>query len=105
VADPADGRQRIPALSPFEEEIGYTRALRAGKSLEAPADLGGRKADEQRLRPARQRLAEQRHATVVTYSAMVHESLRAAADLSREGWEIEVLDLRPATLIKSRDFH
>jgi pyruvate dehydrogenase E1 component beta subunit/2-oxoisovalerate dehydrogenase E1 component beta subunit len=35
-----------------------------------------------------------RHATVVTYSAMVHESLRAAADLSREGWEIEVLDLR-----------
>jgi pyruvate dehydrogenase E1 component beta subunit/2-oxoisovalerate dehydrogenase E1 component beta subunit len=35
-----------------------------------------------------------RHATVVTYSAMVHESLRAASDLAREGWEIEVLDLR-----------
>lgn len=35
-----------------------------------------------------------RHATVVTYSAMVHESLRAAADLAAEGWEIEIIDLR-----------
>jgi acetoin:2,6-dichlorophenolindophenol oxidoreductase subunit beta len=42
-----------------------------------------------------------RHATVVTYSAMVHESLRAAADLSREGWEIEVLDLRSVKPIDS----
>src|SRR4029450_3276180 len=42
-----------------------------------------------------------RHATVATYSAMVHESLRAASDLAREGWEIEVLDLRPAKPIAS----
>lgn len=35
-----------------------------------------------------------RHATVVTYSAMVHESLHAAAQLANEGWEIEVIDLR-----------
>ena len=30
MADPADGRQRVPPLSPFEEEVGYTRAIRAG---------------------------------------------------------------------------
>jgi pyruvate/2-oxoglutarate/acetoin dehydrogenase E1 component len=42
-----------------------------------------------------------RHATVVTYSAMVHESLRAAGDLAREGWEIEVLDLRSVKPIDS----
>ena len=35
-----------------------------------------------------------KHATVVTYSAMVHEALRASEDLAKEGWEIEVVDLR-----------
>jgi acetoin:2,6-dichlorophenolindophenol oxidoreductase subunit beta len=35
-----------------------------------------------------------RHATVVTYSAMVHESLKAARELAGEGWDIEVVDLR-----------
>jgi pyruvate dehydrogenase E1 component beta subunit/2-oxoisovalerate dehydrogenase E1 component beta subunit len=35
-----------------------------------------------------------KHATVVAYSAMVHEALRAAEILSAEGWEIEVVDLR-----------
>jgi len=35
-----------------------------------------------------------KHATVVTYSAMVHEALRAAERLSKEGWEVEVVDLR-----------
>ncbi len=34
------------------------------------------------------------HATVVAYSAMVHESLRAAEELAAEGWQIEVVDLR-----------
>jgi pyruvate/2-oxoglutarate/acetoin dehydrogenase E1 component len=34
------------------------------------------------------------HATVVAYSAMVHEALRAASDLAADGWEIEVIDLR-----------
>jgi pyruvate/2-oxoglutarate/acetoin dehydrogenase E1 component len=34
------------------------------------------------------------HATVVTYSAMLHESLRAAAELQKDGYEIEVVDLR-----------
>jgi pyruvate/2-oxoglutarate/acetoin dehydrogenase E1 component len=35
-----------------------------------------------------------RDATVVTYSAMVHEALAAADELATEGWEIEVIDLR-----------
>lgn len=35
-----------------------------------------------------------RDATVVTYSAMLHESLQAAEELVEEGWQIEVIDLR-----------
>ena len=35
-----------------------------------------------------------KHATVVTYSAMVHEALLVANGLKEEGWEIEVVDLR-----------
>lgn len=35
-----------------------------------------------------------KHATVVTYSAMVHEAVRAADRLAEEGWQIEVVDLR-----------
>jgi pyruvate/2-oxoglutarate/acetoin dehydrogenase E1 component len=35
-----------------------------------------------------------RDATIVTYSAMVHESLAAADELVGEGYEIEVIDLR-----------
>jgi acetoin:2,6-dichlorophenolindophenol oxidoreductase subunit beta len=35
-----------------------------------------------------------RHATVVTYSAMLHEALRAAGELARDGYDIEVVDLR-----------
>ncbi len=33
-------------------------------------------------------------ATVVTYSAMVHEAVKAAEMLQSDGWEIEVVDLR-----------
>lgn len=35
-----------------------------------------------------------KHLTVVAYSAMVHEALRAADRLAEEGWEVEVVDLR-----------
>jgi len=35
-----------------------------------------------------------KHATVVAYSAMVHEAVRAADRLQADGWEIEVVDLR-----------
>jgi pyruvate/2-oxoglutarate/acetoin dehydrogenase E1 component len=34
------------------------------------------------------------HATIVTYSAMVHEALACANELASEGWQIEVIDLR-----------
>ncbi len=37
---------------------------------------------------------EGRDLTIVTYSAMLHESLAAAAELRNEGWEVEVVDLR-----------
>jgi len=41
------------------------------------------------------RIARQgRDATVVTYSAMVHESLAMAEELAADGYEIEVVDLR-----------
>jgi len=40
VADPADGRQRIPALSPFEEEAGFTRALRTGRRIVVSGTVG-----------------------------------------------------------------
>lgn len=35
-----------------------------------------------------------KHATVVTYSAMVHEAVKASERLAEDGWEIEVVDLR-----------
>jgi acetoin:2,6-dichlorophenolindophenol oxidoreductase subunit beta len=35
-----------------------------------------------------------RDATLVAYSAMVHEALECATELATEGWEIEVIDLR-----------
>jgi pyruvate dehydrogenase E1 component beta subunit/2-oxoisovalerate dehydrogenase E1 component beta subunit len=35
-----------------------------------------------------------RDATIVAYSAMLHEALAAATELAGEGWEIEVIDLR-----------
>ncbi|MCA1962699.1 MAG: alpha-ketoacid dehydrogenase subunit beta [Prosthecobacter sp.] len=35
-----------------------------------------------------------RDATIVTYSAMLHESLRAAEELRLDGYEVEVVDLR-----------
>jgi pyruvate/2-oxoglutarate/acetoin dehydrogenase E1 component len=37
---------------------------------------------------------EGRDLTIVTYSAMLHESLAAATELSAEGWEVEIVDLR-----------
>ncbi len=40
MADPQDGRQRIPALSPFEEEVGYTRAIRAGNIIAVSGTIG-----------------------------------------------------------------
>jgi pyruvate dehydrogenase E1 component beta subunit/2-oxoisovalerate dehydrogenase E1 component beta subunit len=50
---------------------------------------------EQTLPVGKARIARPgRHATIVTYSAMVHESLRAAEELQQDGYQIEVVDLR-----------
>ncbi len=50
---------------------------------------------QQNLPVGKARIARSgKHATVVTYSAMVHEALRAADELRRENLEIEVVDLR-----------
>jgi pyruvate/2-oxoglutarate/acetoin dehydrogenase E1 component len=35
-----------------------------------------------------------RDATIVAYSAMVHEAIACAGELALEGWEVEVIDLR-----------
>src|SRR6201998_1519134 len=37
---------------------------------------------------------EGRDLTIVAYRAMLHEALQVATELSGEGWEIEVVDLR-----------
>lgn len=41
MADPADGRQRIPALSPFEEQAKFTRAIRVGDRIIVSGNVGG----------------------------------------------------------------
>lgn len=56
---------RTERFRPLDLPIGKGRIIRAGK-----------------------------HATVVAYSAMVHEALRAADELAADGWEIEIVDLR-----------
>jgi len=40
VADPQDGRQRIPALSRFEEEAKFTRAIRVGDRIIVSGNIG-----------------------------------------------------------------
>ena len=32
--------------------------------------------------------------SIITYGAMVHESLKAAEELEKEGYSVEVIDLR-----------
>jgi enamine deaminase RidA (YjgF/YER057c/UK114 family) len=39
-AEPQDGRQRIPPLSPFEESAGFTRALRVGDRIIVAGNIG-----------------------------------------------------------------
>src|SRR5712671_7385244 len=47
------------------------------------------------LPTGRARIARQgRDLTIVAYSALVHDSLRAAEEIAKEGFEIEVVDLR-----------
>ncbi len=52
-------------------------------------------APEERLPIGKARITRHgKHASVVTYSAMVHESIRAADELAKLGYEIEIVDLR-----------
>lgn len=37
---PQDGRQRIPPLSPFEEQAGFTRAIRIGERILVSGTVG-----------------------------------------------------------------
>ena len=51
VADPQDGRQRIPALSRFEEEAKFTRAIRVGDRIIVAGNVAsGETAGEQATR-------------------------------------------------------
>lgn len=50
MADPQDGRQRIPPLSPFEEQAKFTRAIRVGDRIivagnVAPGETAGEQAE------------------------------------------------------------
>jgi acetoin:2,6-dichlorophenolindophenol oxidoreductase subunit beta len=57
--------------------------------------LKAAKLPDEALPTGNARIARQgRDASIVTYSAMVHESLAAAEELGSEGWQIEVIDLR-----------
>ena len=57
--------------------------------------LKAEKLPGQNLPVGKARLARHgRDATIVTYSAMVHESLAAAEELTGDGYEIEIVDLR-----------
>lgn len=40
MAEPNDGRQRIPPLSPFEEQAKFTRAIRAGDRIIVSGNVG-----------------------------------------------------------------
>ena len=40
MADPRDGRQRIAPLSPFEEQAGFTRAIRVGERIIVSGTVG-----------------------------------------------------------------
>ncbi|MEN7538610.1 Rid family hydrolase [Aurantiacibacter flavus] len=40
MADPNDGRQRIAPLSPFEEQAGFTRAIRVGERIIVSGTVG-----------------------------------------------------------------
>ena len=53
--------------------------------------------DDEILPIGKARIArEGQHATIVAYGALVHECLKAARQLEKEGWELEVVGLRSA---------
>jgi acetoin:2,6-dichlorophenolindophenol oxidoreductase subunit beta len=91
-------------LTPATVEDAYSMLLEA-VTLDDPVvfcehkflyyHLKAEKLPDEALPVGKARIArEGRDLTIVTYSAMVHEALAAATELSSEGWEVEVVDLR-----------
>ena len=91
-------------LTPATVEDAYSMLLEA-VALDDPVifcehkflyyHLKAEKLPDEALPIGKARIArEGRDLTIVTYSAMVHEALAAAVELSSEGWEVEIVDLR-----------
>jgi pyruvate dehydrogenase E1 component beta subunit/2-oxoisovalerate dehydrogenase E1 component beta subunit len=86
----ADARSMLIDAVLVDDPVIYCEHKFLYRWLKAPNFEGDR------LPIGRARIARAgQHATVVAYSAMVHEAMRAADRLAEEGgWEIEVVDLR-----------
>ena len=86
----ADARSMLIEAVLIDDPVIYCEHKFLYRWLKAPNFEGDR------LPVGRARIARAgKHATVVAYSAMVHEAMRAAERLAEEGgWEIEVVDLR-----------
>jgi pyruvate dehydrogenase E1 component beta subunit/2-oxoisovalerate dehydrogenase E1 component beta subunit len=94
----------LVVMTPATVEDAYSMLLEA-VSLDDPVvfcehkflyyHLKAEKLPDEALPVGKARLARAgRDITIVTYSAMVHESLAAATELAEEGWEAEIVDLR-----------
>jgi pyruvate dehydrogenase E1 component beta subunit/2-oxoisovalerate dehydrogenase E1 component beta subunit len=94
----------LVVLTPATVEDAYSMLLEA-VALDDPVvfcehkflyyHLKAEKLPEEALQIGKVRIArEGRDLTIVTYSAMVHEAAAAAEELSTEGWEVEIVDLR-----------
>jgi pyruvate/2-oxoglutarate/acetoin dehydrogenase E1 component len=94
----------LVVLTPATVEDAYSMLLEA-VALDDPVvfcehkflyyHLKAEKLPEEALQIGKARIArEGRDLTIVTYSAMVHEAFAAAEELSTEGWEVEIVDLR-----------
>ncbi len=94
----------LVVLTPATVEDAYSMLLEA-VALDDPVvfcehkflyyHLKAEKLPEEALQIGKARIArEGRDLTIVTYSAMVHEASAAAEELSTEGWEVEIVDLR-----------
>jgi pyruvate dehydrogenase E1 component beta subunit/2-oxoisovalerate dehydrogenase E1 component beta subunit len=94
----------LVVLTPATVEDAYSMLLEA-VALDDPVvfcehkflyyHLKAEKLPEEALPIGKARIArEGRDLSIVTYSAMVHEAFAAAQELSAEGWEVEIVDLR-----------
>ena len=94
----------LVVLTPATVEDAYSMLLEA-VALDDPVvfcehkflyyHLKAEKLPEEALPIGKARIArEGRDLSIVTYSAMVHEAFAAAQELSAEGWDVEIVDLR-----------